>query len=47
MDEDILMCNEWLAAPENDKAPKWLRDLMIATIDWVQDIRDMKAKEFT
>jgi hypothetical protein len=37
----IVECNEWLVAPENEKAPKFLRDLMIATRGWVEECREI------
>jgi hypothetical protein len=35
----LIEANEWLVSPENDNAPMWLRDLVIATRDWVLDVR--------
>jgi hypothetical protein len=39
----VLECNEWLLAPESETSPQWLRDLVIATRDWVEDIREINA----
>jgi hypothetical protein len=38
---ELIAANTWLASPENDCEPQWLRDLMIATRDWVMDVREI------